>query len=58
MRILFDSDPMNPRIPDAAYANEVAAAERLGITNSLVSFEALVDEGRCGASRASCCTRV
>lgn len=45
MRLLFDQDPMNPRISDAAYAHEVAAAERLGITCSLVSFEALVDEG-------------
>ncbi len=45
MRLLFNQDPMNPRISDAAYAHEVAAAERLGITCSLVSFEALVDEG-------------
>ena len=45
MRILFNSDPMNPRISNAAYAHEVAAAERFGITYSLVSFEASVDEG-------------
>ena len=44
MRLLFSSDPPNPRIPDAVYANEVAAVERLGIGVSLVRFEALVDE--------------
>ena len=45
MRVLFDSDPMNPRVSDVAYAHEAAAAERLGIPCSLVNFEALVDEG-------------
>ena len=35
---------MNPRVPDAAYANEVVAVERLGIGVSIVRFEALVDE--------------
>lgn len=45
MRLLFSSDPMNPRLPDTAYAEGGAAGERLGIGVSLVRFEALVDEG-------------
>ena len=44
MRLIFCSDPMNPRLPDVAYASEVAAADRLGVECSLISFEALVDE--------------
>jgi len=44
MRLLFCSDPLNPRVPDDNYAEEVAAAMRLGIEYSLINFEALVDE--------------
>ncbi len=44
MRLLFSSDPMNPRRPDADYADESAAAQRIGLDFSLVRFEALVDE--------------
>ena len=44
MRLLFSSDPMNPRRPDADYADETAAAQRSGLDFSLVRFEALVDE--------------
>ena len=43
MRLLFSSDPMNPRRPDADYADEVAAAPRIGLDFSLVRFEALGD---------------
>ena len=32
MRLIFCSDPLNPRQPDFAYAQEVAAAERLELT--------------------------
>ena len=45
MRILFCGDPLNPRQPDEAYAEEVAAAERLGILWSPINFEPLVYEG-------------
>lgn len=44
MRLLFCSDPLNPRIADSAFEREVAAADRLGIPYSLVSFERLVNE--------------
>jgi len=45
MRLIFTSDPLNPRRPDYSYADEYAAAESLGIPCSLISLEALVDEG-------------
>jgi hypothetical protein len=44
MRILFCSDPLQPRRPDSAYAAEVAAAEARGIGYDLVDYEALVYE--------------
>lgn len=44
MRLLFCSDPLAPHAPDAAYADEAAAAERLDITCSLIDFEALTEE--------------
>src|SRR5947208_3408545 len=44
MKLLFCSDPLNPRQPDAAYQPEVAAAERLGIPFALVDHDALVHE--------------
>lgn len=31
MRLLFSSDPMNPRRPDADYADEAAAAKQIGM---------------------------
>jgi hypothetical protein len=41
MRLLFCSDPLNPRQADEAYRAEVAAAERLGIPFRLVDHDAL-----------------
>ncbi len=52
MRLIFCSDPLSPREPDAAYEAEAKAAERLGIRCDLVSFEALVQEGP--SDRAVC----
>jgi hypothetical protein len=45
MQIVFCCDPLDTRSPDDAYRPEAEAAERLGIPYSLVSFEALVNEG-------------
>jgi hypothetical protein len=42
MRIIYCSDPFNPRAPDPAYDAEVAAAGELGLAYDLVSYEALV----------------
>jgi hypothetical protein len=44
MRLLFCSDPLNPRQPDEAYRAEVAAAERLGIPFVLVDHDALAHD--------------
>jgi hypothetical protein len=44
MRLIFCSDPLDPRRPDPMYAQEVAAASGLGIAYSLMSFEALLYE--------------
>ncbi len=44
MKILFCGDPLTPRQPDAAYSNEVAVAERLGIPWHPLNFEALAYE--------------
>lgn len=41
MRIVYCSDPLNPRQPDETYRAEVAAAERLGIPFALVDHDAL-----------------
>src|SRR5438045_3836630 len=45
MLLLFCSDPLNPRRPDLAFEAEVAAATHLGIDQSLIGFEALVNDG-------------
>ena len=50
MRLVFCSDPLEPRRPDSSFADEAAAAERLGIGRSLVNFEALAENF--GAERA------
>lgn len=42
LRLHFCSDLFNPRLPDADYQQEVAAAEAAGITPALIDFEALV----------------
>jgi hypothetical protein len=42
--IVYCSDPLNPRHPDADYRVEVAAAKTLGIPFGVVSYEALVNE--------------
>lgn len=42
MRLIFCSDPMEPRKPDSAYVVEADAAESLGIEYDLISYEALV----------------
>ena len=42
MELLFCADPLEPRKPDPAFAEEVSAAESLGIEYSLVRYEALV----------------
>lgn len=44
MRLIFCSDPLDPRKPDAAYEAEVAAAQRLRLEYALISFECLVNE--------------
>lgn len=44
MRILFCLDSLDPRQVDPSYAAEAAAAEQVGITFSLVNYEALVHE--------------
>lgn len=44
MKLVFCSDPLNPRQPDGAYQAEVAAAERLGIPFALVDHDALANE--------------
>jgi hypothetical protein len=45
MRLVFCSDPLNPRQPDEAYRAEVAAAERLGVPFTLVDHDALTHDG-------------
>ena len=44
MLLLYCSDPLRRSQPDPAYAAEVDAADRLGLSRALVDFEALVDE--------------
>jgi ATP-grasp domain, R2K clade family 3 len=44
MKLVFCSDPSNPRQPDEAYQAEVAAAERLGISFALVDHDALAHD--------------
>jgi hypothetical protein len=43
--LLYCCDPLDTRSPDEAYRLEAEAAERLGVPYSLVSYEALVNEG-------------
>lgn len=45
MLLIYCSDPLRPRQPDSAYAEEVAAAEAVGLAYGLISYEALVDDG-------------
>ncbi len=44
MKLVFCSDPLNPRQPDEAYQAEAAAAERLGIPFALVDHDALAHD--------------
>ena len=44
MRFIFCSDYWNPLAPDAAYEVEINAAEKLGLSYSLINFEALVEQ--------------
>jgi len=37
MRLIFCADPLDPRVPDPAYAAEIAAANVLGLSYSLLS---------------------
>jgi len=45
MRLLFCADPLSARQPDPDYAGELAAAQAHGAPTSLISYEALVNEG-------------
>jgi hypothetical protein len=44
MFILYCSDPLHPRLPDDAYAEEIAAARSVGVDYALIDFEALVQD--------------
>ncbi len=44
MRLLFCNDPFNVTQPDEQYVREVEAAQKVGLTYSLISFESLVYE--------------
>lgn len=44
MKLVFCSDPLNPRQPDESYQAEVVAAERLGISFALIDHDALIHE--------------
>lgn len=44
MRFIFCSDYWNPLAPDAAYEAEVNVAQKLGLSYSLMNFEALVEQ--------------
>lgn len=44
MRIISCSDYWNPLAPDPVYEAEFAAAQKLGITCSLINFEALIEQ--------------
>lgn len=45
MRVIFCSDPLSLRQVDSAYLDEYEAARAAGVATSLISYEALVDEG-------------
>lgn len=42
--LIYCADPLHPRQPDSAYAEEVAAAEAVSLAYGLISYEALVDD--------------
>jgi hypothetical protein len=44
MKLIFCSDPLQVRMPDPAFAAEVAAAETVGLEYALVNYEALVND--------------
>lgn len=44
LRIIFCADPLRPRYPDPAFADEVAAAETAGCGYDMIDFEALVND--------------
>lgn len=46
MHLIFCADPFDPGRPDEAFAAEAHAASDVGLPYYLMSFEALVDEGR------------
>ncbi|HEV2235226.1 MAG TPA: ATP-grasp domain-containing protein, partial [Ktedonobacterales bacterium] len=50
MLLIYCRDPLVRGQPDAAFASEVGAAERLGLPYALINFEALIYDG--DASRA------
>jgi hypothetical protein len=45
MRLIFCADPLNPRQPDPAFQEEIEAAREDGLSYSLISFEALTEQG-------------
>jgi hypothetical protein len=47
---IFCSEPFQPRRPDPAFADEVEAAEAVGLRVSLISHEALVEDGNVTAA--------
>jgi ATP-grasp domain, R2K clade family 3 len=42
--LIYCADPLHPRQPDNTYAEEVTAAEAVGLAYGLISYEALVDD--------------
>ena len=42
--VLFCQDPLNPRKPDEAYADEFEVANALGFQTAIFNFETLVTE--------------
>ncbi len=44
MKLIFCSDPFHARMPDPAFAADVAAAETVGLEYALVNYEALVND--------------
>ena len=51
MRVLFCSDPLNVRLPDAAFADEASAVECIGVEHALIQFERLLEGDGAGAVR-------
>jgi len=45
MQVIFCSDPFDSRTPDPDYDAEAQSAESMGVELSLISYEALVNEG-------------